>query len=48
VYADRLEWEVRQVANRGFVRESCLPAKAMTWMIATADADLSGRVPLRR
>lgn len=48
VYADRLEWEVRQVANRGFVRESCLPAKAMTWMIATAATDLAGVLPLRR
>ena len=48
VYADRLEWEVRQVANRGFVRESCLPEKGMTWMIATADRDLSGVLPFRR
>jgi hypothetical protein len=48
VYADRLEWEVRQIANRGFVRESCLPAKAMTWMIATAEGDLSGVLPFRR
>jgi hypothetical protein len=48
VYADRLEWEVRQVANRGFVRESCLPQKAMTWMIATAEGDLSGVLPFRR
>ena len=48
VYADRLEWEVRQVSNRGFVRESCLPAKAMTWMIATAAGDLAGVIPFRR
>ncbi len=48
VYADRLEWEVRQVANRGFVRESCLPEKAMSWMIATAEDDLSGVLPFRR
>ncbi len=46
VYADRLEWEVRQVANRGFVRESFLPRKAQSWMIATRDADLGGVVPL--
>lgn len=48
VYADRLEWEVRQVANRGFVRESFLPPKAMSWMIATRDSDLTGQVSFRR
>ena len=48
VYADRLEWEVRQVSNRGFVRESFLPAKAQSWMMATRDGDSSGVVPLRR
>jgi hypothetical protein len=48
VYGDRVEWEVRQVANRGFVRESFLPEKAMSWMIATAPGDLTGQVPLRR
>lgn len=46
VYADRVEWEVRQVSNRGFVRESFLPEKAQSWMIATGDTDLSGVVPL--
>ena len=48
VYRDRLEWEVRQVANRGFVRESFLPAKAMSWMIATRDGDGTGSIPLSR
>ncbi|MBP7775531.1 MAG: metallophosphoesterase [Acidobacteria bacterium] len=48
VYRDRLEWEVRQVANRGFVRESFLPGKAMSWMIATRDGDLTGSLPLVR
>jgi hypothetical protein len=48
VYVDRFEWEVRQASNRGFVRESFLPAKAMSWMIATADGDLTGQVRLRR
>lgn len=48
VFEDRLEWEVRQVANRGFVRESFLPEKAMSWMIATRDSDLAGVVPYRR
>jgi hypothetical protein len=48
VYHDRLEWEVRQVLNRGFVRESFLPAKAMSWMIATGDGDLGGTIPTTR
>jgi hypothetical protein len=48
VFTDRLEWEVRQVANRGFVRESFLPEKAMSWMIATRDGDLGGMVPFKR
>jgi len=48
VFSDRLEWEVRQVANRGFVRESFLPEKAMSWMIATRDGDLGGVIPFRR
>jgi hypothetical protein len=48
VYPDRLEWEVRQVANRGFVRESFLVPKAVSWMIATGDSDLTGTVSLRR
>ncbi len=47
VYVDRLEWEVRQVRNRGFVRESFLVPKAVSWMIATADSDLTGEVRLR-
>jgi hypothetical protein len=46
VYDDHLEWEVRQVSNRGFVRESFLPAKAQSWMIATRDTDLGGVVSL--
>jgi hypothetical protein len=37
---------VRQVSNRGFVRESFLPAKAQSWMIATRDTDLGGVVSL--
>lgn len=48
VYRDRLEWEVRQVANRGFIRESFLPEKAMSWMIATREEDLAGSVPFLR
>src|SRR5262249_23501909 len=48
VYSNRIEWEVRQVANRGFIRESFLPAKAMSWMIATAPGDLTGQVGWQR
>lgn len=48
VYADRMEWEVRQVSNRGFIRESFLPAKGVSWMIATGEGDLTGEVKLRR
>lgn len=48
VYDDHVEWEVRQVANRGYVRDSFLPAKAQSWMIATRDADLAGTIPLAR
>jgi hypothetical protein len=48
VYADRIEWEVRQVGNRGFIRESFLPDKAVSWMIATGEDDLTGTVSYRR
>ncbi|MBC8101250.1 MAG: metallophosphoesterase [Cytophagales bacterium] len=48
VYPDRVEWEVRQVANRGLVRQSFAARKALSWMIATADGDLSGSFPLQR
>ena len=47
VYPDRMEWEVRQVANRGFIRESFLPSKAVSWMIATGEHDLTGAVAFR-
>ncbi len=46
VYADRIEWEVRQVSNRGFVSEAVVPAKALTWMISVRDGDLAGVVNL--
>ena len=46
VYSDRIEWEVRQVHNRGFVSEGVLPEKALTWMISTREGDLAGRVDL--
>ncbi len=46
VYPDRMEWETRQVANRGFVRESFVVPKALSWMISTGAGDLAGEVPL--
>jgi hypothetical protein len=48
VYRDRLDWEVRQVGNRGFVRESFRPVKAVSWIIATGDDDRRGSVSLAR
>lgn len=45
VYEDRMEWELRQVSNRGFVRESFVVPKALSWMISTAEDDLTGTVP---
>ena len=47
VYADRVEWEVRQVGNRGLIRESCLPEKALNWMISTHAGDLAGEIRFR-
>ena len=44
VYRDRLEWELRQVSNRGFVRESFVVPKALSWMISTAPGDLTGTI----
>ncbi len=44
VYPNRLEWELRQVPNRGFVRESFVAPKALSWMISTAADDLTGTV----
>lgn len=45
VYSDHLEWETRLVSNLGFLRESILPAKGLTWMISTSPADLAGSIP---
>lgn len=45
VYEDRMEWELRQVPNRGFVRESFVVPKALSWMISTSAGDLTGTVP---
>lgn len=46
VYPDRVEWEIRQVRNRGFVRESFEPPKALSWMLSTGDGDLAGQFGL--
>ena len=46
VFPDRVEWELRQVGNRGFVRESFVPRKALSWMISTGEGDLSGEFGL--
>lgn len=46
VYADRVEWEVRQPHNRGFVRESFTVRKALAWMLSTAEGDLGGEFGL--
>jgi 3',5'-cyclic AMP phosphodiesterase CpdA len=48
VYDDALRWEVRLARNFGFVRESFIPAKALSWMISTGDGDLAGTVALER
>ncbi len=48
VYEDHMEWEVRQVGNRGFARESFMVEKAQSWMITTAGGDLTGRVFIPR
>ena len=45
VYEDRMEWELRQVSNRGFIRESFVVPKALSWAISTAQDDLTGTVP---
>lgn len=47
VYPDRVEWELRQVRNRGFVRESFTPRKALSWMISTGEGDLTGEFVLK-
>ena len=44
VYPDRIEWELRQVANRGFEQESFIVPKALSWMISTAPDDLGGQI----
>jgi hypothetical protein len=45
VYADRLEWEVRQIPNRGLIRESANPSMKLLWPLSTHDNDISGVIP---
>jgi len=44
VYADHIDWELRQVSNRGFVRESFVTEKALAWALSTAPEDLAGEI----
>jgi hypothetical protein len=46
VHEDRIDWEVRQVSNRGFIEESFIPHKALSWMISTVEGDLAGTLRL--
>ena len=48
VYDDRVEWGVRLAGNFGFVRESFVREKALSWMISTREGDLAGEVDLVR
>lgn len=46
VYPTHVEWETRLVSNLGFLRESIIPAKGLSWMISTGPGDLAGRIQL--
>ena len=46
VYADRLEWETRQMSNRGTIREGVVHSQALLWMLSTDTNDLAGSVSL--
>ncbi|MDF9826968.1 putative phosphodiesterase [Ereboglobus sp. PH5-10] len=46
VYADRIEWEVRQMPNRGLIRESANPGMGILWTLSIYDDDLAGTIPL--
>lgn len=47
VYPNRVEWELRQVNNRGFIRESFVPEKAVTWPISARPDDLAGQITFK-
>ncbi|AWI09387.1 metallophosphoesterase family protein [Ereboglobus luteus] len=46
VYPDRMEWEVRQLPNRGLIREEFIPELALAWQLSTDEGDLAGTVNL--
>jgi predicted phosphodiesterase len=47
VYRDRLEWEIRQIPNRGLIREGVIPETALLWQLSTDPADLAGTIPIK-
>lgn len=46
VYPSHVEWETRIAPNLGFLRESIIPEKNLTWMISTQSGDLAGQIKL--
>ncbi len=46
VYADRIEWEIRQIPNRGIIREGVIPGAALLWQLSTDPGDLAGVIHL--
>lgn len=46
VFDNKVEWEVRQVHNRGFSSEGVVREKAITWMVSTSENDLAGEFEL--
>lgn len=46
VYPDRMEWEVRQIPNRGLIRESANPKMALLWALSAFEDDLAGTIKL--
>ncbi|OAM88398.1 metallophosphoesterase [Termitidicoccus mucosus] len=44
VYKDRLEWEIRQIPNRGLIREGVIPETALLWQLSTDPGDLAGTI----
>jgi predicted MPP superfamily phosphohydrolase len=45
VYQDRLEWEIRQIPNRGLIREGIIPETALLWQLSTDPGDLASAIP---
>lgn len=46
VYPNRMEWETRIAPNLGFLRESIITKKGLSWMISTKNNDLAGQIKL--